>query len=505
MTYFFAHSRLTFFVSGKIRFIKSGFKRAALYICTAFLYNLAMNGKKYRVYLGACDTYDPQPVKDIIFKALEYMTPDRPIRGKIVIKPNLVMAHPKVATESFTRSEVTEGVVTALLEKGSDITAVDVVEKSGLGVTTKTMFRHAGYKKLKKYGVKLRAMEERKRKTIVLEKGKVHTHISINKEMAQRDFLVFVPKFKTNVLSHAYSGALKLNIGTIDSKERMFQHHHKLHEKIVDILEAANPDLIITDGIRLSYGGNQMTQHSAPLGVVAVSTNAVAHDMVCARLLNLDPFKIDHIKEAIDRGYGPGSFEDIEILGDFPIEKGHEAVKDLDFGFYPVDRFPEKHPCNFTIQSGTPYCTGGCHGIFLDWLHMVNDRTPNRLKRFPRLTVLIGKVKQSVDADRVLLVGDCALASPQVNARKITRMRGCPPTHKWIVLTMMLRHFLFAPLVLPSLIWDGFGLYPMKKVKGWLANLKKRPGLDGPDHTNNSRDVRLPVCLERQQRTSGKK
>jgi uncharacterized protein (DUF362 family) len=453
-----------------------------------------MSTKKYRVYLGACDQYNPEPVAEIVKKALEHIQPGKAITGKIVIKPNLVLVHPKVATDSYTRKEVMEGVIQTLLEKGKDIEKIDVVEKSGLGATTSTMYRNAGYKKLRKYGVKLRSMEERKRKTVVLGKGKVHTHLSINKEMAERDFLVFVPKFKTNVLSHAYSGALKLNIGTIDSKERMFQHHHKLHEKIVDILEAANPDLIVTDGIRLSYGGNQMTQHSAPLGVIAVSTNAVAHDMVCARLLNLDPFEIEHIREAIDRGYGPTSFDDIEISGDFHMEKAHQAVKDLDFGFYPVDQFE----CNFDIKSGKPYCIGGCQGIFLDWLHMVKDRSPKRLKRFPKLTVLIGKVSEPIEADKVLLVGDCALASPNVKARKISRIRGCPPTHKRIILTMMFKHFLFAPLVLPSLIWDGFGLYPWKKIKGWLANLRKRPG------TPEEETVRIPVCLDAHQKITEK-
>lgn len=40
---------------------------------------------------------------------------------------------------------------------------------------------------------------------------------------------------------------------------------------------------------------------------------------------------------------------------------------------------------------------------------------------------------------------------------------------------MMVNLFLLAPLVRPSLIWDGFGLYPLKKVKGWLMNLKFKP------------------------------
>ena len=424
--------------------------------------------KKYQVYLGSCKEYNAESAASVIRLALEKIPLAKPISGKVVIKPNLVMAHPKVATECFTRSEVIEGFLKVLPQFGKDIEKIDIVEKSGLGVTTASMFRHAGYKKLKRtYGVKLRAMEEIRRTTVVLEKGIVHSHISIAREMAERDFLVFAPKLKTNVLAHAYSGALKLNIGTIDSKERMFHHHKDLHIKIVDILEAANPDLIITDGIRLSYGGNQMTQHGVDMGVIVVSTNAVAHDMVCARLLNLDPFKIEHISEAMKRGYGPSSFDEIEILGDFPIQQGQEICKTLDFGFYPVDQFK----CNFDIRSGVPYCTGGCQGIFLDWLHMVKDRTPGRLKRFPKITVLIGKVKGPVSANKILLVGDCARASGPLDAKRIRRIKGCPPTHKRIVWDMMVKFLLFAPLVLPSLIIDAYVSYPLKKIKSWLLNL----------------------------------
>lgn len=28
------------------------------------------------------------------------------------------------------------------------------------------------------------------------------------------------------------------------------------------------------------------------------------------------------------------------------------------------------------ILCGLPYCSGGCHGIFLDWLYMIKDRKP---------------------------------------------------------------------------------------------------------------------------------
>lgn len=426
----------------------------------------------FPVYLGLCKDYNSNDIASIIGQALNKIPLNKPIAGKIVIKPNLVLVHSKVATECYTRKEIVEGIIQFILKEGKNIEKIDIVEKSGLGTTTATMFRSAGYRRLaRKYPVKLRAMEERRRTTVVLEKGRVHSHISIAREMAERDFLVFVPKLKTNVLGHAYSGALKLNIGTVDSKERLLHHNHNLHVKIVDILETANPDLIVTDGIRLSFGGNQMTQQGTDMGVVVVSNNVVAHDMVCAKLLNLDPFKIEHIHEAIQRGYGPSSFEEIKFLGDYPVEKGQEICKKLDFGFLPVDKFE----CNFDIRSGIPYCTGGCHGVFLDWLHMIRDRKPKRLKRFPKLTVLLGKAKEPVEAKKVLMVGDCAAASRGVKSRKIVHIKGCPPSHKRIILNMIVHYLVFAPLVLPSLIIDGFILYPLKKVKGWYVNLGYKP------------------------------
>lgn len=428
--------------------------------------------KRYPVYVGACREYNADNIAAVIEAALVKIPLKKPPGGKIVIKPNLVMAHPRVATESYTRAEVVEGLLKTIRNRAREVEKIDIVEKSGLGVTTAAMFRYAGYSRLKRrYRVNLRAMEERRRVKVVLEQGRIHSSISIAREMADRDFLIFVPKLKTNVLSHAYSGALKLNIGTIDSRERLLHHDRNLHVKIVDILEVANPDLIVSDGIRFAYGGNQMTQPGIDLGAIVVSTNAVAHDMVCARLLNLDPLKIDHIREAVERGYGPAGLEEIDLMGDYSIETAQQVTAGLDYGFYPVDQFK----CNFQIISGIPYCVGGCHGIFLDWLHMVRDRTPRRLKWFPRIPVLIGKVSQPVSGKKVLLVGDCATASRSLDGRKVIRVKGCPPSHKRLVWEMMTHLGLLAPLVRPSLIWDGFGAYPLKKIKGWLANLRYKP------------------------------
>lgn len=437
---------------------------------------------KYQVYLGACPDYNP----DLIFKHIQQATSlfdsaSNPA-GKVVIKPNIVMAHPRVATDGYTRPELIEGVIRWLRQDEFKVECVKVVEKSGLGVTTASMFRWAGYRKLKKYGIKLVAMEESPRRKVVLEKGLIHKSVSINSDLAERDFLIFTPKLKTNVLSDGLSGALKLNIGSIDSKERLHHHHIDLPEKIVDILEAANPDLIVTDGVRFSFGGNQMTQHGKDLGVVLIAQNAVAHDRVAARLLNLDPNQIAHIKAAVNRGYGPDSDDEIEVLGDYSIKTAQSITSGLNFGLMPVQDFKS----NLDIKSGTPYCAGGCQGIFLDWLLMIQDRQPGQMKRFPKIPIVIGKVAETIRARHTLLVGDCAMASPHIHSRKITRIPGCPPTHKMIVLSMLIHYFLLAPLVRPSLIWDAFVLYPIKWLKGRMINLFYRP-LGNPAQMNGKR------------------
>jgi uncharacterized protein (DUF362 family) len=426
----------------------------------------------FKVYIGRCDEYNPVQIATVVTEALKKIKLKKSIHGKVVIKPNLVMAHPKVAPQAFTRVEVVEGLLQVLKKDSHDITQISIVEKSGLGVCTSTMYRHAGYINLKKnYDIKLCSMEEGAQVRVVLEHGRLHANVTIARELAERDTLIFMPKLKTNVLSHGLSAALKLNIGSIDGKERLYHHHRDLPVKIVDLLEVSNPDLIVTDGIRLAFGGNQMTEHDTHVGAIIVASNAVAHDMVAAKMLNLDPLKIEHIREAIDRGYGPQSFKDIEIIGDYPLSKARKITHTLDSGFQPVHQFK----CRFDIQSGVPYCVGGCHGIFLDWLMMIKDRKPKLFDKFPAISVFIGKVTGATHRDRVLLLGDCACASQFQKVRRIYRIKGCPPSHKRIVWDMMIKLFILNPLVRPSLVIDGYIRYPYKKLKGWLINWKYRP------------------------------
>lgn len=430
---------------------------------------------KHVVFLGRCDEYDSDRILETLKRGLEAVEWKRPFAGRITVKPNGVFAHHVHARNCYTRPEFLEAVARLLREGhgtgdkpghvvgaavGQPATRpaeIRLVEKSGVGMATSRVFARAGWTALRRYGVRLVATDEARKVRVKLKKGMVHHEVTVAREMVDRDFLVFTPKLKSNVLAHGMTAALKLNIGTLDDRERMYHHHYDLDDKIVDLLEVARPDLVLTDAIDMGYGGNQMTERAFHLGLVVVATNPLAHDLVTARILNLDPLKIGHLRRAIERGYLPSHPNQVVTVGDVTIPELQARTAGLDLGYMPVTAF--RSPVK--VVSGTPYCTGGCQGVLLDWLHMLKDRKPGYLARLRPFTVVVGETEEDVRGPAVL-IGDCALKSPKLKGRGIPSVGGCPPTHRNIILFMGLRQFVFAPFFRLDLIVDAFVLRPLK-------------------------------------------
>jgi uncharacterized protein (DUF362 family) len=409
--------------------------------------------EKAKVILRRADVYDPALIAGIIRDGLEEFGLGPRIQGKITIKPNVVMAHHKVTPSAYTRPEFLDGLLTVLEEKAQGETDIAVAEKCGAAIPTSRMFRRAGYYRLrKKHRLKIRPIELARKKTVPLQKGKIHQKIRTSREIADRDFLIYAPKLKTNALAHGLTAALKLNIGILCDGERMWNHNYNLDEKVVDLLEVGHPDFIATDAIEVSFGGNHLTQQGHPLGVIIMATNPLAHDVVCAHIFHLDPEKIGHLAAARARGYGSLDLGDIEIGGDTSLQEIREKTKTWKTGFIRADDVD----CPIKIRSGEPYCTGGCHGVFLDWLYMIRDRKPKLWVKLPDWTVVIGKYKGDLTAKRLLLIGACTEIDGRVKAKRKIRIRGCPPKHKTLVLLLFLRAGIINPLFRFDLIIDGY-------------------------------------------------
>jgi len=419
-----------------------------------------------KVILRNVPTYNPETIKKIIQEGLRDFGLASRIKGNLTIKPNVVMAHPKIAPSAFTRAEFLDGLISALKEEKKGDLKITLAEKTGAGLPTSRMFKHAGYPYLKKkHKIKLLPIEESKKRTVHLQKGEIHSKVTTAREIVDNDFLVYAPKLKSNVLSHGFSAALKLNMGLLLDRERLWNHNYELDKKIVDLLEAGYPDFIATDAVEISLGGNQLTQHGRHLGIVVMATHPLAHDVVCSHILHLDPSRIPHLRLAKERGYGSLSLDSIQIEGDVSLEEIQKRTKDLDLGFIKVDEVD----CGMRIIAGEPYCTGGCHGIFLDWLYMFKDRKPRLWKKMPPWTVVIGQYRGDVSASRLMVIGSCSKIQGKVQARKRRKIKGCPPKHKDLVLLFFLKAGILNPLFRLDLILDAYFFLFLS----WLRRLIK--------------------------------
>ena len=408
---------------------------------------------KEKVIIRSVPVYDPVLIRGVIRAGLEELGLAGRVKGRTTIKPNVVMSHPAVAPSAFTRSEFLDGLLGALEDAAAPGTEFSVAEKCGAAIPTTRMLRRAGYYRLrKKHRFRLVPIEEARKRRVALAKGKIHGTLRTARAITDRDFLVYAPKLKTNALSQGITASIKLNIGILCDRERMWNHNYNLDEKIVDLLEVGRPDFIATDAIEISSGGNHLTQHGRHLGPVIMASNPVAHDAVCAHIFHLDPERIAHIRLAHERGYGPLSLGDIEVTGDVTFDEARERTRDLETGFIHADDIKS----SFKILSGEPYCRGGCHGVLIDWLYMIKDRKPKLWEKLPEWTVVCGKFKGDVKARRVMVVGTCSSVAGTIEARRKGRIRGCPPKHKSMVLWFFLKGGIINPLFRPDLIYDAY-------------------------------------------------
>lgn len=67
--------------------------------------------KARKVLIRRCDEYDPDRIADIVKEGMQELGA-KP-SGNILLKPNVVMAHPEIFPYAFTRREFLDGVIIA--------------------------------------------------------------------------------------------------------------------------------------------------------------------------------------------------------------------------------------------------------------------------------------------------------------------------------------------------------------------------------------------------------
>lgn len=382
--------------------------------------------KKYKVLIMRCDEYDPLKISNIIQKGMKELNVVP--KGRILLKPNTVIAHPKLFPNAFTRKEFLDGLILATKALAENTKELSIGERSGITVPTRAMFKMAGYLELiKKHKIKVHYFDEVRQVPFALKKKEaLRKNIFIPEPIAKTDYLINVPKFKAHPWCRL-TLSLKNFIGIQDDRHRLVDHNLFLEQKIADLQEVIQPKFIAIDAIT---AGQKMMLTPIPfhMGAIVMGTNSCAVDAVGCHMVNINPVDVSHLCHTAKRGFGPIDINEIDVKGDFPLKEVQERTKDFKFCMEHIDSYFGKNAnidCtigNFPEKHSSDYCWGGCPGAIQEAVHIYKTIEPEVLKKMKKIHYVVGNVKKDLKlkkGEKVLFAGKCTNWEGKINGEDV--------------------------------------------------------------------------------------
>ena len=372
-----------------------------------------------QVYIVDCAQYDPRAIGAGIRTAAQALGVALPQGQGVLIHPACPWAHPRFAPYAFTHSDVIEGTASALAGN-----ALSIATNSLPGFPTRYSYRQAGYNDLaRRLGAKLVAIDEASTQTVQLpENSVVDKQAALPRVALEAGFTVALPKL-TGSTFVSLAGAIRHHQSLLQDDAQV-QGHHRLNTKMVDLLGAAVPDLIVVDAIVAAHKGGELSGQPVELGMLIIGTNPVAVDTVCALAYGYDPADVMYLQLAAERGYGPFDLAQIKVSGDLTLDAVKERAKRVEH----VDPYPENYPLPPQIRvmrsdkSGLTGTAGGLTEVFLTLV-----RAGFSLKKARESVIVIGQVENvppgKSDEAAIIFLDDTSRAEYQGYSR-IVRLPG---------------------------------------------------------------------------------
>jgi len=151
--------------------------------------------------------------------------------------------------------------------------------------------------------------------------GSKQTNVAISSVALEADKIINVPKFKTHQQLIA-TFAIKNMFGCVSGKQKAYFHFAKGGDEfefcqlLVEIYKYLNPVLTIIDGIIAMDGPGPISGRARPLGFLIAGTEPVSCEVICSKLIDIDPMKMPTINAAKRLGFGCWDIDRIKVLGD---------------------------------------------------------------------------------------------------------------------------------------------------------------------------------------------
>jgi uncharacterized protein (DUF362 family) len=241
------------------------------------------------------------PSEDKISELLRLSDAKIPSHSNIVIKINLSSLR-TYETGATTDPRILKALIN-VLRKQYCAKNITVVESNSTGHNASLLFHLLGFKHLSE---ELNFQFVNLSDDICIKRqidGYSFKEVCVPSVIANADYFISLAKLKTHELT-GISCALKNQFGCYPYAKKI-KYHKFLINAIIDANIAMKPDLAIIDGI-ISMIGSGGPTFGLPFraNILIGSKDPVAADAVCARILGLDPTKLDLIRKAVAKKIG---------------------------------------------------------------------------------------------------------------------------------------------------------------------------------------------------------
>jgi uncharacterized protein (DUF362 family)/NAD-dependent dihydropyrimidine dehydrogenase PreA subunit len=246
-----------------------------------------------------------------------------PSRGEsYLIKPNMITA--KTSEQGVTTDpRIVKAMACHLKDMGAKPTVGDSPGNAVPGRAQEVFEKTRMMDAVRECGAEYAQFEELPPKIVELDGGLIRS-IGLARHIFGMK-LINIPKLKTHAQAVMTGGIKNLAFGCIPGAGKSTLHSvgnnpEKFGRVIVDVYSAVKPfvDLNVMDAIVGMDGNGPTMGRVRRVGKILASRDALALDMVSFKMVGMEPEEVPHVAEAIRRGMGPSSLDEVEILGDLP-------------------------------------------------------------------------------------------------------------------------------------------------------------------------------------------
>jgi len=283
--------------------------------------------------------------------------------AKVLLKVNMLSAK-KPEKAITTHPAVVAALADLLIEKGCSVGIGDSPGGAVRGV--ERYWEKCGYTPLKEDpGVTLVNFE----KSGSVEMSVEGYSYNISRALQEFDAVVNVCKFKTHMYTRL-TNAVKNMFGTVPGLGKAILHGHALKPRdmaihIARICSLTSTELIVMDAIQAMDGRGPGTDGNPRWdGVLGVARDPVCMDMVCSKMVGLEPDELDTTREALRLGLGK-PWEEICVDGwfefsdfDIPSASVYNLIPSFLGG--PVRAIMRRAPSSNERCTGCGICAESC-------------------------------------------------------------------------------------------------------------------------------------------------